>query len=198
MPATIGDIIRVTAKMSFDDEAVQNVYHVKMTATTTQTDSQILGDLADWMDDAYTYVYQAMTTALTFDSVNAYNLTQERFMGEVAFPVLTAGTLTASTSLPPQVAPLVRFPTETLRSQGRKFLPAFGEVVSDGTSGWATGTLTALANFGVTILAGAVGVDWGALPGNWSEAKARWAPWVTALVNTYAATQRRRRKGVGA
>jgi hypothetical protein len=198
MPGNIGDVIRVTAKFSFDDEAVQNVYHIRLTATSTETDAAMLSDIADWLDDAYTYVYQAMTTAVTFDSINAYNLTAERFMGETTWPVLTAGTLTDTTSLPPQVAALVRFPTETLRSQGRKFLPPMGEAVSDGTDGWTTGTLTALASFASSILLGVLGVDYSAYPGNWNEDLSRWAAWASSLVNAYAATQRRRRKGVGA
>ncbi|MCK5565988.1 MAG: hypothetical protein KAJ07_12140, partial [Planctomycetes bacterium] len=154
-------------------------------------------DLADHLDDAYAHINQAMPLALTFDSINLYNLTAERFMGEQAWPVLTAGTLASDTSLPPQTAALVRFTTNTLRSQGRKFLPPFGEVHNDGDDGLTAAGITAIGLWAADFVANAIGFDWEAAWGNYNRVADSWAPWVTALINTYFATQRRRRKGVG-
>lgn len=197
MPASALDILRLTCRMSWDGEDVQNVFHLRMVDTTTETDAAMLSDLADYVDEAYSHINQAMPIALTFDSINLYNLTAERFMGEQPWPVLTAGTLASNTSLPPQTAALVRFTTNTLRSQGRKFLPPFGEVHNDGDDGLTAGAITAIALWAADFVTDVFGFDWSAAWGNYNAVMDRWAPWITALINTYYATQRRRRKGVG-
>lgn len=196
MAISIGDIIRVTAKMQWNEEDIQNVYHLEAQSATSDSDLTVLGEIADTLDSAYDYLDTAIPNDVTFDSIVGYNLTQERYMGEVSWPTLTAGS-NVGDPLPPQTAPLVRFGTDTLGSQGRKFFPPMTDADLDSDGTISSAVATALGNVATILLAGVDSGTWTMKFGNWNVDLARFATWVSAFVNAYYATQRRRRPGVG-
>lgn len=196
MSATIGDVIRVTAKMSWNQQDIQNVYHIQMQATTSESNMSIMTDIADDLEDAYGYLYAAMHDEMTFDSISFYNLTADEFMAEIEWPTLTTGT-ESTDPLPMQCAALVRFGTDVLGSQGRKFIGVLTEANLDPDGTISAGLATAMGNFAAQLLNGITGVDWSATYVNWNETLSRVATWASAFVNLYFCTQRRRRPGVG-
>lgn len=196
MPVALNEILRVTAKMSWGLQDIQNTYHIRVDSASADSDATILGYIATELDNDYTNFAAALHTGLSFDTISCYNLTAERFMGEVAWPVLTAGT-EGNDPLPAQVAPLVRFATAVLGSQGRKFLGVITTASLD-----ADGTITSSLSNGMTLYAAALlnGVGGGAFSGsfgNYNSTLDRFTVWTTAFVNQYCCTQRRRRPGVG-
>jgi len=188
--------MRITAKMSWNQEDIQNVYHIRSSSTTTNSDATILGEIADDLEDAYGYIYAAMHDEMTFDSISGYNVTADRFMGEIPWPALTAGT-EGNNPLPMQDSGLVRFATDALGSQGRKYLGVFTTASLDSDGTLSSTLLTALGNFAAQLVNGVTGADWAGVYGNWNPTLARFASWAEAFVNIYFCTQRRRRPGVG-
>lgn len=196
MPVNVGDILRITARMSWGEDDIQNVYHLRVTAGDDEDNTDVLTDIAEDLEDAYDFILGRIPNEITFDSLEGYNLTDDEWMGVVGWPTLTAGTATAD-PMPPQNSPLVLFTTDVPRSQGRKFLPPFSvnEVQDDGTID--TVPLQNVESYMVSLLAGVVGTYIEAEYGNWNEALARFATWILGEARDIFATQRRRYFGSG-
>jgi len=191
-----GDVIRVTAKLSRGVDDIQNVYHVELTGATPPTDAAFMTQIATTLDTAYAFISASMWTGISYDSVEAYNMTQDYWIGEVAWPVQTTGGDPAGT-LPAQCSPLCLFLTAVLGSLGRKFLPAFSlsRIDSDGSIS-ATG-LGVMLSFVNAILAGYTSGSYSFSFGNYRAATADFIAYVSATVRDLYATQRRRYVGVG-
>jgi hypothetical protein len=194
--ADLGDVVRVTAKMSWASGAsqIQNVYHIKV-LTGGNTDALVHSEIADALDDAYTELLGSIPDVIDFDTIETFNITQDAPMVEDAWPTLTEGAVSGE-SLPAQCAPLVLFNTATARSQGRKFLPF---VLESGQSGGSlsAGVLEDMANYAAALIGDIVGTSWSGKFGNYNDDLVRFAPWVSALVKDIVRTQRRRVFGVG-
>lgn len=194
-----GDILRVTAKMSFNSGAaqVQNVYHTQCIFTTAQTDAATHVGVEQALNDAYTNLIARLPDTLDFDTIETWNLTQDRPMIEDTWPSLVAGT-NGGQMCPPQTAPLVLFTTAVARSQGRKYLPpsnegnVLGGGLIDSLLEASMVDYAADMLIGWTISSGNYGV-WG----NWNVALARFAVWKAAIIKDRLRTQRRRVPGVG-
>jgi hypothetical protein len=195
-----GDVIRLTAKMSYDSGTaqVQNVYHLVCNFTASQTDSTVQYVLASMLESAYSYLLPFLRSTLKFDTIQTWNVTQDRPMVEDTWPTLVDGDETSIDAYAAQAAPLVLFNTAAARSQGRKYLPPVIEsAVSD--YGTLSGTLlTAIANFAsVLLISASVSVGNNLNTGNYSKLYNRFAPWLSALIEATIRTQRRRVRGVG-
>jgi hypothetical protein len=195
------DIVRVTAKMSYSTGAgqVQNVYHcILYLPTGPAADSVVHDAIAGALDTAYTYLNTQIRNSLLYDTIETWNVTQDRPMVEADWPVLAAGEASADDPGAPQVAPLVKFTTPAARSQGRKFLPPVIETAIN-NFGTVTSTLQGfMASYALELLGYIPITDFGTLQfGNYSKTYSRFAPWVNAIVSVIARTQRRRVRGVG-
>jgi hypothetical protein len=195
-----GDIIRVTANMSWNAGADQvvNTYHTKANLFSgNYSDASVHTAIADALDTAYTALNTWISSAVTYDSIETWNLTQDRPMGVTAWPTLTTGDATGE-MYAAQCAPLLLMYTLAPRSQGRKYLPPTTEsfVSLGGTLNAAI--LAGIAAFGAALLDG-----WEITPlnagawGNWNKVLVRFAEWVAGVVETRLRTQRRRVEGVG-
>jgi len=197
MAVADGDILRVRTKISKGNDQYMNVFHLECAFGTDQAEEDVYDAIADWLDDAYDELDGLMNDGYDFDTIEVVNTTAETVVGEEAWPTLTAG-LSATSDLPRQCAPVVRFITNTLGSQGRKFLMGLTEDSNQGSGDLTTALTTALAAYAAKVL---VGVDLGGgstmYPGNFSVDLARFVPWVSAVVNDFFGTQRRRVVGVG-
>lgn len=197
MTVQINDIVRVTAKLEQGGDDIQNVYHVKNVGSGAVADATFLASAVTWMDDCYDYMDALMGDAVDFVSVEAFNITQGAPIGEDSWDTMTSGGDAANQEYAKQCCALIRFPTATAKSQGRKFIGGLTEALLD-NGGVLTGAVTTqLGLMAAEILAGFVSDTQDFEVGNWSASKSRWAPWISAIVNTYNAVQRRRAAGVG-
>lgn len=196
MPLAAGDIIRIVCRMSIGGNDIINTYHGRADSGSQQIDSLIWSDIADTMDDAYGNIAGYMANTMTFDDITVYNLTQDALIGQGPWPTLVTGT-SAGAILPEQNCLLVRWTTDQLRSQGRKFLGVFTESDWDGQSGWSTNLKTAVGLYVVELLAGIVGSDFVVSLGNWNDALQRFSAWFDSIINNKARIQRRRTPGRG-
>ena len=197
MTVQVGDIIRVTCKMGYAAGAVQNVYHYKHIGSGSVPDATFMSALGTEMNTNYTTINAYLAPGFMYHTIEAFNVTQDAPIDEIAWPSLTVGTGSGTDSYATQCAALVKFPTATARSQGRKYLGGLmeGYVGSGGLI--ESAFLTALGSFATAMLSGfsAGGEDFEA--GNWNPSLARFAAWIAGVVADRVATQRRRRAGVG-
>lgn len=197
MAPSANDVFRVTAKMSIGSDDVQNVYHLQAQGGAPASNAAVLADIANFMDDAYAEIAIGQPTSLNYDTIEVYNLTAEEYVGETAWPTLTAGTGADANLLPPQLSPLVLFLTGVLRSVGRKFLPMFvlGNIQTDGSL--SSSALTAMAGYAAILLAGYAGSGYTLVPGNYRPLTELFIEWTEAVVRDLWATQRGRYFGSG-
>lgn len=197
MTVEVGDILRVTAKMSVLTDDVQNVYHYEASGTGTATDAATMTAIALALDDAYEEIVAELTTGLRYDTIEFFNVTQDVPMGEDAWPNQVTGSAVGEI-LPLQCSAVCLFGTATARSQGRKFLPPMKEEASDSRGVVNAATITAILLLIIELL---TGVTVGTLtfhPGNWNLLLTRFAEWISGTINPVMKTQRRRVAGVGA
>lgn len=193
----MSDVMRVIAKMSVDEGDIINVYHSLVTiGVVGVSDAEIVTGLSNAVDYCYDLIKAFYSEDLDFDTIEVWNVSQDRPMGEVEWPTLTNGTGTGDLA-PLQVAPLILFGTDVARSQGRKYLPAPLESVLN-TKGTLTSTFqAAMAAFGAALLPTVNVGEWEYGFGNYNYDLADFRKWTTAIVRDVARTQRRRVLGVG-
>ena len=190
------DVLRVTAKFSLGGVTMMNTYELIHAGVASVTEAAAQAAIATWMNTAYASVQPHMSDALSFSEIDVINVTQGTPVGLSAWPTLTVGGSSAQAS-PLQICYLVRFPTNYLGSQGRKFIPGLTESTLD-AAGFITGLATgALTNYAFEIVNGLLisGEDF--VSGNNNVLKARFAAYTGAVVNAIVSTQRRRKQGVG-
>jgi hypothetical protein len=195
MSVNDGDVIKLTEQWVYYGNIYQNVFHVRY-AGTTQTDDDFIDAALTWLGDAYDELLPYVSGQVQRASCIAYNVTQDRPMGEWT-PEGGLQGLLSDTPLPPQVAALCTFGTTVKRSLGKKYIAGITEANND-AAGQTTAVLQiALAAFSAIILAGfAVGTG-AAAPGNFRRLVQQFIPWTSYVVDVYFSTQRRRKYGVG-
>jgi len=197
MTVSDGDILRVSAEISKQNDTYVNVYHLKASFASDQDDEDVFDAVRAWLGDAYDYLDDLMNDGYDFEQVTVVNLTQDTVVGQDDWDTVTSGASNAD-DLPRQCAPVIRFPTNVLGSQGRKFMLGFTETENSGSGNLSSTLQTALGNFAAEILDGvAVTINDDLIPGNWNIGLSRFVPWISAIVNTFFGTQRRRVVGSG-
>jgi hypothetical protein len=196
-----GDIIRVTCQWerATGGDIQQNVYHLQCSFFGPEDDQDVGTAIENTLDDAYGELLAWIPDDLLFETIECWNLTQDRPMFVHSWPTQTAGECEATAPLAAQCSPLVLFDTVTARSEGKKYLPTpcYSALAAWGTVGSAL--QTGMAAFAAAVLEGFTIDELAALvPGNWSTLYTRFAPWVSAVVSAVARTQRRRVTGTGA
>ena len=194
MAPSIGDVIRVVAKMSDGSGDVQNVYHCKIAGTTAPSNGVLLVNCATIMDDAYDYFDGSVSDDISFDSIAAYNVTADEPVGETTWSTLTSGG-SSGNKLPPQVTPLVLFTTAVLNSLGKKYLPVMTAAGLDPDGSITSAILAAMSQYATELLSGIDAGLWTADFGNYRKATDTFIPWVAAIARDLYATQRRRYTG---
>jgi len=190
------DVVRITCKFSFLSNDVQNVYHMKVSTTGPVDDEDFLDEVAADMDSMYDDITTHISNDVAFESVEVYNVTDESYIGEVAWPSKTVGGASGN-NLPPAASALCLFSTGFLRSQGRKFLPLMTLNALTTNGGVHNDVVTAITSFIADVLLAKSGVNWSGLMGNWNPDLARFAQWIAGIAQDEWATQRRRYKGSG-
>jgi hypothetical protein len=190
-----GDVVRVTAKMSFGSGDCQNTFW-GFNAGADETDINVWTGIAAEIDDAYDTYDGVLTTSLKFDSIQVWNDTRHQPVGEAAWPTLVQGAISGDNA-PLQLAPLVLFGTMTAKSQGRKYLPAPAMSGVDDFGQLASGVYNAAVLWAYKFLtpatAGSASIVWG----NFNLTTFVFSPYISLLVSDIFRTQRRRVQGVG-
>jgi hypothetical protein len=196
MPVKPNDVIKVIAKFTQAGQVLLNVYELFHTGVDDLLDNIVFAAAGTWLEDIYDGLVATQTSELSYDTYQVINETQEYQLGEDDWPSLTVGS-SAGEASPLQVAYLMRFPTNYLGSQGRKFIPGCNESALEDNGIVGTSTLANLATAAATI---AAGFDVGANhfhPGVNNTEKGRFAGFQSAIVNDVVGSQRRRKQGVG-
>lgn len=196
MTVSVGDIIRVTARFEIYEEDIQNVYHLKATGTGTQTDALHDEAVVDWLELCYNEFNGDISDEVDRVDIVIQNLTEgtpARFKQWDTYPTPTD----TNTPLPLQCSGLVAFPSDTVKSIGRKFIGGWTEADNDDPGVPTSGVTVSLAAYAYEVLTGFVTSGLEMYPGNWNNNTSHFALWLFATVAQFWATQRRRRAGVG-
>ncbi len=190
------DIMRVTAKQSQHGKDVQNVYHAKLVGTGDLTDLEVRQAINTKISVAHAELIAEQSVDLLYASIETWNVTQDRPVGESPWVGISAGT-GLSGELPPAVAGMVLFNTLVARSQGRKYIGGLVENANedDGTPD-SDAILALLAYAGVMLSFSELGT--GEMQfGNYRALPLRFATWDSAEASMDWKTQRRRYIGAG-
>jgi hypothetical protein len=198
MPVNPDDVLRVTAKMTLHSGDIQNVYHLQNQGSAAIPDETALSGLAQYIDSAHEELQTLIASGLTFDSIDVYNLTQDYLIGNTPWTTLEiGGDGGASDVYTPQGAALVKFLTNTARSQGRKYIGGLTEANIGGVGFLIPTAVVKLLNYASEILLPPVLSGQQMEIGNWNEVLSRFVGWTAGQVAAQLGTQRRRRTGVG-
>lgn len=192
--ASANDILRVVAEFAWLGQTVMNVYDLFV--GDDALDADLADDITLRLDQAYAELEDSLVTGLAGTGIKITNVTQAEDIGEFPFPNFTTGANVGDT-LPPGVALLVTFPTNRLKSRGRKFLPGLSEVqVSAGV--FSGSVLTQAAAYAALVASPWIGTNSGSpLSFGVQTALGGFRTFTGGVVSTVPAYQRRRKQGVG-
>jgi hypothetical protein len=196
MSVESGDIMRVTAKMSHLGNDIQNVFHIRANGTGSVDDATAVTEITNRLNSAYGNVVDYQNLDYDYNTIEIFNVTQDRPMGEYNWPSLVSGTL-ANDALPDQTAALALFPTMTARSQGRKYVGGWCEAENNSGGDPDGDVTTQMLAWALSLIAPWL-VGSGEFEfGNWSYTLLRFAEWLQPIIRDVWRTQRRRASGVG-
>lgn len=191
------DIVRITAQMSrLGADDVFNVYNFRVDVPNPGGDDDTMGEIADLLDDIYTFILTDLPDNLLFDSISGINVTKDELLPSKDWPVLTAGTNTAD-PLPNQIAPCVFWRTLRPKTRSSKFLPFYTEAANTGNGTILAGAITRMQAYGDALVGSIVEGLTTLTYGAYNAPVARFTPVTQAVVPAFFRTQRRRRLGVG-
>lgn len=193
------DILRVAARLNVPVVGdFVNVFHYRQTDIGLPSEATVLADFAEIMEALYSTVVAGISAEAEFVDINVFNITQDRPMGSIAWPTLTAGGA-AGDMLPAQAAAFVRATTGFSRNWAKKFIGPCSEGSST-PQGFVAAALVALLE--------AFAAEWittaTPTPTNTYESVVyhrsadTWRVLTSGIVTNVWATIRRRRVGVGA
>ena len=196
MATGFGDLIRIVDKGLLYGSKMYNVYHSIVSGYGTVSDVGIMTAVKNWLNFIHTEMIDQISEDYYFETFSVYNVDDDYLVGEDPFTTTTQG-VSETAPLPNQMAPVIRFPTQTKGSQGRKFIGGFTEGTTDGGGICDVAALAALTDAALVMLAG-----WadGTVVGNMCNHNYLLdsnRPWLSAIVNSVMGTQRRRKTGVG-
>lgn len=196
--ATNGDILRMAFRWNIAGVGdIVNVHHFQvLTQDGSPDDDALIADIIDTViSDAYDLMAVAVRDTVVGVDVDVFNVTSATPLG--AHANLTFGTNSTTDASPTQTAPLAVWRTATLRRQGRTYFPPLveGSVIANGqieSSNLATFAAWAAAMIGV--FSGTLCTFQKVIQ---SSSDSTFSPIISAGVQTFLRTQRRRRSGVG-
>lgn len=192
-----GEVIEAAARLEFDaTEDVVNVYQMQLTSGGPVADADVLNDVVEYLEIAYTLILTLLSVLTTFRDIRVSNVTQQTVLGIVPWDTLSAGDATAD-ALAPGVAGLVSFGTTIPRVSPRKYLGVFTEAHINASGLLGGGWNTQAANYAAQMLGEVVVDGHGYTYGYLSPKTDNFEAAVTALFTNVPAYQRRRKQGRG-
>lgn len=204
--AVVGDILRATLKGDIRNADVVNlVFHYIVTAGTELDYVVIATAIESALRIAFAGMESALSTDFDMDEMDLFewDFALNEFDGKASVVSTALNGLNAGNMMPSGISVVMRFATEELRRQGRKFIPGLTEpdVLQDGLqSSILTPSVVTVALLNNDITAGGVTLR----PCTWNtkvggprfETASRFIQ--TSFVNTLVGYQRNRQPGAGA
>lgn len=201
MAVEVGDILRVSAIMqNADSGMVANVFHVRVAslASPSLPDDDAKTDVAAYVDGIYAPMNNLIANDIRYDTVNVFNVTQNRPLGNEPWPTLTLGANTDEI-LPSTVAAFIQGNSGYSRTWARKFLGGLTTASNTSNGFIEPATVTALAGWGARWIAGYTSGAFSVYePVVYRSVLALWVPVLEVIVRDVWATIRRRRAYRGA
>jgi hypothetical protein len=192
-----GDILRISAHMQLASAgAVDNVFTCRWNGLFSAADADVMIHIGNYMEEIYSEFSSIQVTSLTYETISAYNVTQDRPMPIIAWPSLVAGSSVGDPQ-PSGVAAFAFLRTGLPRTLARKF---FGGL-SDGA--FVAGDIEPsvavlfLAGLAVMLVPNLSLADNGTLTFGVVDKNGVFREVVDATIDTVPAYQRRRRRGRG-
>jgi len=196
MAVTVGDIVRITARMLlFGTSDLVNVFHFKVAVNLAVDDAAFMVDVALAMDLLYGPLNSQISTKVSYSSIEGQNITDNELLPSEPWPTLTVGG-NGTEMLPEMNSACVFHRTLTPRVRAAKFLPPFGENTNlDGAL--AVTTVPIVQAFGDSLTAGLLTASIALNYVAFNRVLVTATGVTQALVPSRFRTQRRRRVGVG-
>ena len=203
--ATVNDILRATLNFNIGGNSVGNLVHHFRVTVGTETDYIAI---ATAIETALEAAYEDIETDMSDDvdpislELSEWDFTGNEWDGKASVTATVPDGSSALDPVPEGIAYLIRFPTDELRRQARKFIPGVHEDAISG-SALAGTVITKLITVGALlnndVTAGALTLR--PCTFNDTPASARFETSsdfsTTSIVNTNVAYQRRRQPGAG-
>ena len=203
--ATVDDILRATLNFNIQSSSVGNLVHHFRVTVGTETDYVVV---AAAIETALAAAYAAVELLMSdlVDPVSLelaeWDFTDSEWDGKASVAATVPDGAIAGPTTPTGVAGLMRFPTDELRRQGRKFIPGMTETHVDGdalSASMLAAMVTSAALLNNDVTAGALTLR--PCTFNDTPLSIRFETWsdfsTTSIVNTNVAYQRRRQPGAG-
>ena len=198
MPASLNDVIEVTAKLSFRGiSAIRNVYHFKVLTASAADDIEIAGSFAYGMANMYAEVAGIMPNDVLAETVQVVNLTANRTMGEVPWPVAFAGGTSTANSYALGVSAVVRLLTAARGVQGRKFLGSLCEGAVGDDALLDVGAVANILDFAEHLMSSWPIEGGSASPGVYNRITRAIRGLTGYIISAIPGYQRRRKQGLG-
>lgn len=203
--ATVDDILRVTLNFDISGNSIGNlVHHFRVVASTSTDYVQIATDINTALAAAYLNAMDRISNQVSPISLELaeWDYVDSEWDGKASVIATTPDGLATGDPLPAPVAAVIRWPTEELRRQARKFLPGIMEVDSQVDS-MSAASLTDFALSGALLNndVSADGLTLRPCTFNDTPLSPRFETWsdfsTTSIVNLVYGYQRRRKVGVG-
>lgn len=203
--AETDDILRATLNFNIGGNSIGNlVHHFRVVAGTETNYTTIATDIETALDVGYAAVDLLISNLVDPISLelSEWDFAAHEWDGKASVAASVPDGAAATTTTPTGIAGLMRFPTEELRRQARKFIPGIveAETTEDALSAaMIAAMVTAAAVLNNDITAG--GVTLRPCTFNDTPLSVRYETWsdfsTTSIVNTNVAYQRRRQPGAG-
>jgi len=197
MSFAAGNYLRITAKMQLMGLiAIENVYIVRISVFTGGVETDVMSDMAAWLDGAYTELLGEFSNLLVFTEVAGFNESTNQPLPSTPWPSMTTGTNSADV-LATGVAALALFHTIKSRVIGRKFLGGLTENALNGAL-LTSSVIGHMVDYAAAIAAGPIG-DLSDAAYAFVIRDKTGAPFSAQrmVINAIPGYQRRRRQGVG-
>lgn len=205
MTINTGEYFRVSLRVTTSAGDQVNVYHGKTILDAPMSDTDFLTAVASAFSTKYGslnsyFANEVVPADIRVDQVSWGGSPLEEQIIRNVGTTTWVGTFAPSGSgdfLPPGVAAHVKWRTSAIKCIGRKFLYTITEASRNG-GGWSSAFATALAAFAGSILDDVtLGSGKSMELGLWSKRANAWVNFISFVVDTRAAYQRRRKERVG-
>lgn len=196
MPLTVAQTVRVSAEFTAGGQIMANVHHFMLMTPDPVNDPDVLSDMAEIMNTAYSLVNNAISNVVNYTQIRAQLAGSNYLFGTANWPSLVSGGA-AGEALPYQVTALIWWPTQFSRTQARCYLPPASEAANTGAGLIGAAEKALMLSFGAYLADPiTIGVNQYQKV-TFNTTTFGTAETITSRVADRFRTQRRRRIGVG-
>jgi hypothetical protein len=195
MSVAPNDVVKVTFNTRQDGVGVvSNVFYFRNDSGLTLDNESVLDEFGLWTGYLAAQLDDFQSDTITYEEYKVYNMTQDQPIG-TAPSTLTSGSVDTD-AMPSGVAALITLDTGFKKTLGKKFIGGLVEAAT--TAGVLTpATIAYLEDvYDLFLFTQSLGGhDW--MPGVWKKATSAFYPFISAVIRSVPAYQRRRKAGVG-